>query len=114
VPHIPAGHRLPFMSILRRLGSPADEPGVEHVERRRATREGIVSEGTLACPRCDAPVSPGADGLSVASRLCCPYCAHGGPLREFLSLARPTRPAHVRVRVALRGAHRTSAPYGAA
>jgi hypothetical protein len=32
----------------------------------------------------------------------CPYCAHAAPLRDFLSLAEPHRPARVDVRVVVR------------
>lgn len=64
-------------------------------------RAGVVSTlgtGTLACPDCDAPV------LIVGARrpqdaLSCAYCGRAGALREFLSLAVPTRPARVEVRV---------------
>jgi hypothetical protein len=40
--------------------------------------------------------------MSPAAALACPYCAHGGRVRDFLSLASPTRPAHVDVHVRLR------------
>ena len=73
-----------------------------HVERRRAVRSGQLAVGTLACPRCDAPVSIGERPLPAAARLSCPFCAHHAPLREFLTLGAPTRPARVVVRVALR------------
>jgi hypothetical protein len=58
-----------------------------------------LGSGTLACPRCDAPVAPAAGGMSPADPLACPFCAHGGPVREFLSLAAPSRPARVELRV---------------
>jgi len=63
--------------------------------RTRSTRLGV---GTLACPRCDAPVAL-AGPLSPVAVIACPFCGHGGPLREFLSLGAPTRPARVVVRV---------------
>jgi hypothetical protein len=67
-----------------------------HDERRtRSTRLGV---GTLACPRCDAPVAL-AGPLSPAAPLACPYCGQAGALRDFLSLAAPARPARVVVRV---------------
>lgn len=69
------------------------------VEQRRAQRSGHVCSGTLACRRCDAPVAAGPDGLALTDELRCPYCHHAGPAREFLSLAAPTRPARVVVRV---------------
>ena len=71
------------------------------VEERRATRAGHVCSGTLACPRCDAPVAAGERGLRLTDELCCPFCAHRDPARAFLSLDTPTRPAHVVVRVSL-------------
>ena len=46
-------------------------------EERRIARVSHLGTGTLACP----------------------YCAHAGPLRAFLSLAAPSRPARVEVRV---------------
>lgn len=71
------------------------------VEERRSTRSGHVCSGTLACPRCDAPVAAGSDGLTLTEELACPYCAHREAVREFLSLDTPTRPAHVAVRISL-------------
>lgn len=79
-------------------------PGVREI--RRDARNGLVAIGTLACPQCDAPVA--LDGPAApADRLACPYCAHGGRLREFLSLEAPARPARVEVRI--RGSRRTAA-----
>ena len=69
-------------------------------EERRATRSTVVATGTLACPRCDSPVSPGGRGLAPAEPLQCPFCDHAGAVRDFLSLATPARPARVRVVVA--------------
>jgi hypothetical protein len=66
-------------------------------ERRAATR--ALATGTLACPRCDAPVALAGGPRSPAAPLRCPFCAHGAPVRDFLSLAQPTRPARVQVRV---------------
>jgi hypothetical protein len=37
--------------------------------------------------------------MSPADPLACPYCAHEGAVRDFLSLGAPTRPAHVDVRI---------------
>jgi hypothetical protein len=70
--------------------------GVE--EERRAARSGRLATGTLACPRCDAPVALAAP-TAPATRLACPFCNHAGALRDFLSLGEPTRPARVRVSV---------------
>ena len=75
----------------------ARESGV-HEERRRARSERLGA-GTLACPRCDAPVAPGPGPSSPAAPLGCPFCGHAGALRDFLSLGEPTRPARVDVRV---------------
>lgn len=72
------------------------------VELREDLRRGAswrLATGTLACPRCDAPVAPPADPLTPADALRCSYCDHGGAVRDFLSLAQPTRPARVEVRV---------------
>ena len=67
-------------------------------EERRVARSTRLAAGTLACPACDAPVAP-AGPLSPADPLGCPYCAHGGAVRDFLSLGAPARPARVVVRV---------------
>jgi hypothetical protein len=69
------------------------------VEERRSLAHGHLASGSLACPRCDAPVALGAPARSPADPLHCPFCAHAGAVRDFLSLAAPTRPARVRVRV---------------
>ena len=75
--------------------------GTEEV--RKTTRSWAMAVGTLACPACDAPVAP-TGPLSPAQPLACPYCAHAGHVRDFLSLATPTRAAHVVVRVIQPGA----------
>lgn len=75
------------------------QPAVE--EKRKATRSGVLGTGTLACHRCDAPIDPGPTPLSLAESLACPFCAARGPVRDFLSLAVPTRAAHVVIRVTL-------------
>ena len=70
-----------------------------HVRKaRRPAAAPDVATGTLACPRCDAPVAL-AGPVAPADRLGCPYCAHAAPVRDFLSLAAPSRPARVAVRV---------------
>jgi hypothetical protein len=68
----------------------------------RPARSRTLADGTLACPRCDAPVHPGPGAHSPAAPLGCPFCAHAAPLRDFLSLGAPTRPARVTVRVVSR------------
>ncbi|MDO8186491.1 hypothetical protein Q5424_24520 [Conexibacter sp. JD483] len=70
-------------------------------EERRVTPS-RVAEGTLACPDCDAPVALTAGPISPADRLNCPFCGRDGSAREFLSLARPTRPQRVVVKISLR------------
>lgn len=67
-------------------------------EIRPAAGHWRLATGTLACPGCDAPVAP-ARTLSPAEAIGCPYCAHSGAVRDFLSLASPARPARVEVRV---------------
>jgi hypothetical protein len=64
----------------------------------RLGRTSVLATGTLACPACDAPVAP-AGPLGPADPLGCPYCLHHGAVRDFLSLASPSRPARVTVRV---------------
>ncbi len=68
-----------------------------HQELRPA-RSGRLAVGTLACPACDAPVVPAAP-LAPSDPLGCPFCAHAGPVRDFLVLGEPTRPTRVVVRV---------------
>ena len=68
-------------------------------EKRRSERTSRLAGGTLACPACDAPVALAAGPMTPADDLSCPVCFHGGAVRDFLSLATPTRPARVEVRV---------------
>jgi hypothetical protein len=67
-------------------------------EERKVTRTHRLATGTLACPRCDAPVAPAAP-IAPADGIGCPFCLHTGAVRDFLSLTPPTRPARVVVRV---------------
>ena len=69
-----------------------------HHERREDSAL-YLATGTLACPACDAPVVPHEGGMSPADPFSCGFCRHGGALRDFLSLAEPTRPTRVAVRV---------------
>lgn len=94
------------MTIVRYTGGfhgtglePGTGAGGAHVEERRAIRSSRLAAGTLACSRCDAPVAIGVAALSLSDQLTCPFCRHCGPARDFLSLASPTRPARVAVRV---------------
>lgn len=66
-----------------------------HLERRTA-RTTRLATGTLACPGCDAPVAL-AGPAAPSDLLACPYCDHAAALRDFLSLATPSRPARVAV-----------------
>jgi hypothetical protein len=68
-------------------------------EERRAARTRRLGSGTLACPSCDAPVALSGRAVSPADPLGCPVCSHAGAVRDFLSLARPTRPARVELYV---------------
>jgi hypothetical protein len=77
---------------------PVTRAAAAHEEERRSTRAGRLGTGTLACSRCDAPVAL-AGTAAPTDTLSCPFCSHRAPLREFLSLARPSRPARVEVRV---------------
>jgi hypothetical protein len=70
-----------------------------HAEEQRVARSGRLGAGTLACGRCDAPVAIGPGPLTLIATLTCPFCQNRGPVRDFLSLASPTRPARVVVRV---------------
>ena len=74
-------------------------------ELRRDLTSWTLATGTLACPDCDAPVAP-IGAMAPSDPLACPVCRHAGALRDFLSLAEPTRPARVEVRVT----HRPHAP----
>jgi hypothetical protein len=64
-------------------------------------RAGVVrtlGTGTLACPDCDVPVFI-AGVQRPHDHLSCGYCGRSGALRDFLSLAAPSRPARVEIRV---------------
>jgi hypothetical protein len=67
----------------------------------RIARAGTLGVGTLACPGCDAPVFI-AGRQRPHDPLSCGYCGREGALREFLSLAPPSRPTRVEIRVVLR------------
>jgi hypothetical protein len=69
-----------------------------HAEHE-AARSACLATGTLACPRCDAPVALTAGPAAPSAALHCPFCLHTAAVRDFLSLARPSRPARVQVRV---------------
>jgi hypothetical protein len=83
------GQRDDRFEPIERVGGPR--------EIRPSMRTGLVATGTLACPACDAPVSPGDGGLAPADSVACPVCAHAASVRDFLSLEVPARPARVNV-----------------
>ena len=68
-------------------------------ERRHAESSWHLATGTLACPSCDVPILPLAGRMSPSDDLSCGYCRHQGAVRDFLSLAEPTRPTRVTVRI---------------
>lgn len=96
--------RLTVVSVFRAMDDDGFERGARvrpaFEERRKATRSGVLATGTLACHGCDAPIDPGGNPVSLTDRLTCPFCDARGPARDFLSLALPTRPARVILRVA--------------
>jgi len=71
-------------------------------EDRDASHAWRLGAATLACPRCDAPVALGGRVVPLTEHLDCPFCRHAAPVRDFLSLATPTRPARVEVRMRTR------------
>jgi hypothetical protein len=89
------------VSVLRQAPESPYSPtraGLRIVDLRRSIRSSRVGTGTLACRSCDAPVAI-AGPLSPSDTLACPFCARTGPLRDFLSLAAPARPARVVISV---------------
>jgi hypothetical protein len=68
-------------------------------EEHDVSRSWRLGSGTLACPQCDAPVALGARAVSLTEDLDCPFCRHSAPVRDFLSLGAPARPARVEVRM---------------
>lgn len=90
------------MSFVRGEGSgpdAAERSGRQIIQWQRAARSGRIADATLACAHCDAPVAIGPQRLTMSDTLTCPYCGHRGAVRDFLSLAVPTRPTRVVVRV---------------
>jgi hypothetical protein len=97
------------MSFLGGAGRASDgdhdlnrEPVSAYHEGRRSTATDRLCGGTLACDRCDAPIDPGREPISLGQNLTCPFCRRHAPARDFLSLASPTRPARVAVRISRR------------
>jgi hypothetical protein len=96
--------RLEWVTFQRGIdgsGDPLRSQPLAGEQEIRLGRSRQLATGTLACPECDAPVAP-VGRLTPAKGLACPYCAHHGPAREFLSLEPPTRPARVVVTVTAR------------
>jgi hypothetical protein len=81
-----------------RLAPVARVPGAYEIQRR-VGRSGRLGTGTLACRHCDAPVALTTGPVSPSDPIACPFCGHRAQVRDFLSLAPPTRPARVEVRV---------------
>jgi len=76
-------------------------------EDRRASPFWRLGTGTLACPRCDVPLALGGRAVKFTEDLDCPFCRHSAPLRDFLSLATPSRPTRVEVRMFSRARDRS-------
>jgi hypothetical protein len=74
-------------------------------EDRRASRDWRLATATLACPQCDVPLALGGRRVTFSEDLDCPFCRHAAPLRDFLSLAAPSRPNRVEVRMFPRARH---------
>jgi hypothetical protein len=72
----------------------------EWLELRPGTARPVAT-GSLACPGCDAPapLDPARPPSALSDPLSCGYCGRDGAVRDFLSLAQPTRPARVVIRV---------------
>jgi hypothetical protein len=71
---------------------------VGRLHEERQQRSQVMATGTLACPRCDAPVLPGRP-LSPAEPLGCGFCGYDAAVRDVLSLAQPARAARVEIRI---------------
>ena len=99
-----SGPRLQFVAFHREIDAaqPAGpEPGERLAGRHelRRAESSLVATGTLACPACDAPVLPGPGRMASRDPIACGFCGNLGAVRDFLSLAQPTRPTRVAVRV---------------
>ena len=70
-------------------------------EKRPAADPWQLATGTFACPACDAPTLPAEGGSSPGDPIACAFCGEVAPVRDFLSLAEPTRPTRVAVRLRL-------------
>ena len=96
-----------LVTFFRSLGQAPDDSAsarratAVHEQKRQAIQSTLLGVGTLACGRCDAPIAIGGRPLLLTDKLTCPFCRRRGPARDFLSLARPTRPARVFVRITI-------------
>ena len=72
-----------------------------HEIRRHALSQRLAV-GTLACPACDAPLAPAEGTMSPSDSLDCGFCRNVAAVRDCLSLAAPSRPTRVEVRVVQR------------
>jgi hypothetical protein len=88
-----------FLSGGSWTSDPREHDGQQFVQKRRSTRTDRLADATIACDHCDAPVAIGDARLRLTDTLTCPFCGRHGPVRDFLSLAVPTRPQHVVLRV---------------
>src|SRR4051794_5044642 len=96
------------MSLRRSIdgSEPVRGMPLEHVDHRleirRERRSRTLASATLACPACDAPVALLDSPATPRDPLACPYCDHGGAIRDFLGFESPGRPARVELRVVWR------------
>jgi hypothetical protein len=92
------------MTFQRGIDSSDPAPRTQPISARAGAHEDRhaspwrVASGTLACPRCDAPIALGERAVSLTEDLGCPFCRHAAAARDFLSLAAPSRPTHVEIR----------------
>jgi hypothetical protein len=94
------------MSFVRGESSRPDaseQSGRQVIQWRRAAVSDRLADATLACARCDAPVAIGPGRLTMTDTLTCPFCGHHAAVRDFVSLALPTRATRVVVRVGFGG-----------
>ena len=82
---------------------PSELSGRQVVKWQRSARSTRLADATLACARCDAPVAIGPGRLAMTEAMTCPFCGHQAPVRDFVSLALPTRATRVVVRVGVVG-----------
>jgi hypothetical protein len=82
---------------------PSELSGRQVVKWQRSARSTRLADATLACARCDAPVAMGPGRLALGDAMTCPFCGHHAPVRDFVSLALPTRATRVVVRVGVVG-----------